>query len=335
MGAKFAVPTTINPIGFDLEEPNRLEILGVRLDIKFIKGQTRIIRALRRMGANLTLTCTPYHLPDIQNLKRGDSVAWGESSAILYGNSVLGLKTNREGGPLALMAAISGKTYYWGLHLDELRVPFKAFILDDNRPLDEVEAGIFGKMIAERYTGIRPPYLGITLKDELAVKELLAAVGAAGSLGMVYLPNITDRPRNSFEEKETISLEALEEELSKHAPTSPPEVVFIGCPHARAEDVIRLYKYIKGRASPKSKIVITLSRAEYEKLQKLYPEVLLNLKDKAILIRDTCLIVSPFGRKDKVSIATNSYKAYFYLSKRGLSVYLARIEELASIAYGG
>ncbi len=334
MGAKFSVPASVNPIGFDYDDPGLLEEVGVRLDREFIKGQTRIIRALKAMGANLTLTCTPYHLPDTSHLARGDSVAWGESNAILYGNSVLGVKTNREGGPLALMAAISGKTYNWGLHIDENRIPRIAFLLEgQSRPLDEVEAGIFGKIIAEQYTGVSPPYLGVSLRDELAVKELLAAIGAAGSLGMVYIPGITGPSMETFEKAERVSFETLKEEVSIYKPASTPDVVFIGCPHSRAEDVLLVHKLLKHRGRPKAKIVITLSRAEYEKLQSRYPEVISGVRDKVLLARDTCLIVSPFGSSGKLRVATNSFKAYFYLKKRGLQVSLASIEELVSAAY--
>ncbi|NAZ39364.1 MAG: DUF521 domain-containing protein, partial [Acidilobus sp.] len=101
-GARFSVPTTVNPIGFDLDAPSSLTI--AEIDNRLVEGQRAIVRALASMGARLTFTCTPYYIPDVSGLSRGASVAWGESSAVVYANSVLGLRTNREGGPLALMA---------------------------------------------------------------------------------------------------------------------------------------------------------------------------------------------------------------------------------------
>ena len=102
----------------------------------------------------------------------------------------------------------------------------------------------------------------------------------------------------------------------------------------RAEDVVEFYKFIKNNHKFKVKIVITLSRNEYDRLQLLYPEILSNIKNKVLLMRDTCLIVSPFGKSGKMSVATNSFKAYFYLKRRGLDVYLADLRELASLAHG-
>ncbi|MCE4629616.1 MAG: aconitase X catalytic domain-containing protein [Desulfurococcales archaeon] len=335
-GARVEVPTTVNPIGFDSEEPSLMSRIGVRLDDEFVKGQMRIVKALRAMGAQTTLTCTPYYLPDTRFLKPGDSVSWGESSAILYGNSVIGIRTNREGGPLALMSAIVGKTYYWGLHIDENRKPTTGFKVDHNEPLDEVMAGLLGKLVAERYAGVRPPYVKVALRDELAVKEMLAAVGAAGSLAMIYLDGITGPSIDivKLERFETIDWRELASLYEEHKPSEKPDVVFLGCPHSRAEDLARLAKLLEGKPEPKSKIVITLSRSEYRRFRESYPEYLGVLKEKAVIVRDTCLIVSPFGRDDSgLTVVTNSYKAYFYLSKRGLKVGLSTIEDMIPLLY--
>jgi len=100
------------------------------IDDRLVEGQRAIVRALAFMGARLTFTCTPYYIPDVSGLSRGASVAWGESSAVVYANSVLGLRTNREGGPLALMAAIAGRTYYYYMHVDSERVPRSSYRLE-------------------------------------------------------------------------------------------------------------------------------------------------------------------------------------------------------------
>lgn len=336
MGGRVEVPTTVNPIGFDSEDPYLMAKIGVRMDEGFVKGQMRIVKALRAMGARTTLTCTPYHLPETSFLEPGDSVAWGESSAILYGNTVMGIKTNREGGPLALMSAIAGRTYNWGLHLGENRIPSTGFILEHQRPLNEVMAGLLGRLVSERYVGVKPPYIKALLKDELAVKEMLAAVGAAGSLAMVYLDEWTGPPIDPgrLERVEKIYWEELSRLYEELKPSEEPDIIFLGCPHSRAEDLVKLARLLKGRPESRSEIVVTISRSEYKRFREKYPGYLEVLTRRSVIVRDTCLIVSPFGRDGgDLRVVTNSYKAYFYLSKRGIKVSLATIEDAIKLLY--
>ncbi len=114
-GAKVRVPTTLNPAGMELE---RWQAMGFSPD--FAKPQLSAIAAFVRMGVRPTMSCTPYLFPDIAP-QRGDPLAWAESSAVVWANSVVGASTNREGGPSALAAAIVGRTARYGYHLEENR----------------------------------------------------------------------------------------------------------------------------------------------------------------------------------------------------------------------
>jgi predicted aconitase len=113
-GARVRVPTTLNPAGLDLQ---RWQVLGFEAD--FAEQQARVMQAFAAMGIRTTCTCTPYFVGNLP--ARGDHVAWAESSAVSFANSVLGARTNREGGPSALAAAIAGRTPRYGLHLLENR----------------------------------------------------------------------------------------------------------------------------------------------------------------------------------------------------------------------
>src|SRR5512145_2017770 len=106
----------LNPAGMDLENWRALGISE-----EFAHNQQRVIDAFARMGVVTTCTCTPYLSGNLPHL--GDHLAWAESSAVCYANSVLGAYTNREGGPSALAAALTGLTPEYGLHLDESRIP--------------------------------------------------------------------------------------------------------------------------------------------------------------------------------------------------------------------
>ncbi len=112
--AKVKVKTTLNPQSLDPE------YLIKKLPNDLQQKQLDILRQFDRMGLTESLTCTPYYLG---KLKRGSHMAWAESSAVVYANSVLGSWTNREGGPSALAAAIIGKTPDYGIHKPENRHP--------------------------------------------------------------------------------------------------------------------------------------------------------------------------------------------------------------------
>ena len=115
LDAKAVVPAVLNPIGMPR---GRWQEMGV--DADFAKKQQAVVAAYGRLGISLECTCTPYYLHETSF---GDHLSWSESSAVSYANSVIGARTNREGGPSALAAALIGKTPCYGLHLGKNRKP--------------------------------------------------------------------------------------------------------------------------------------------------------------------------------------------------------------------
>ncbi|MGQ0796861.1 MAG: aconitase X, partial [Methanobacteriota archaeon] len=113
--ARVVVPTTVNPLGTDLRQWRELGVPP-----EFAEKQARIARAYEAMGVAPSYTCTPYetHRPSF-----GEHLAWSESNAVCFANSVVGARTNREGGPSALAAAVVGSTPAYGLHVDAGRQP--------------------------------------------------------------------------------------------------------------------------------------------------------------------------------------------------------------------
>ena len=110
------VHATLNPAGMDLVDWRELGISE-----GFAEKQKQVVETFARMGVVTSCTCTPYFVGNEPG--PGDTIAWSESSAVCYANSVLGARTNREGGPSALAAALTGKTAEYGFHLDEKRQP--------------------------------------------------------------------------------------------------------------------------------------------------------------------------------------------------------------------
>ena len=330
LGAKFSVPTSVNPVSYDVDDLS--SIPGVTLSRDYVKAQEAIIRALREMGAELELTCTPYYtdIPRRYALKLGDHVAWGESSAVAYANSILGIRTNREGGPLALMAAIAGRTYYYGMHVPEERRPRISYVLNHGKPLDEVEAGILAEFIAEAHRDERPPHVVALFEGDSSLKEFLATLGTLSDIAMAHIEGITpEDPGNEIRERVEVDYWELERRLEGKMPQEPVDIIYIGCPHASLEELSKLARALEGKVL-KAKLIISMSRSVY--MEALGTGVLEKLRRlNATIIRSSCLVVSPFPRYNRgVRLATNSYKAYHYLSRKGIKAYLLRLKDLAT-----
>lgn len=338
MGARFEVPTTVNPISYDTHHPEEIPG-GFRVDPRIVARQASIIDAFRSMGADLILTCTPYYTeaPAKAGLKIGDHVAWGESNAVAYANSVMGLRTNREGGPLALMAAIAGRTYYYGMHIAENRRPRVAYRVEVKRPLSDAEAGVLGEMIATLHREEGPPLVDAIIGREAPLKEFLAAIGSAGDLAMAYIPGVTpEDPGDLVSEVVFIEEGDLADALESRGPDGEIDLVYVGCPHSSLEELRELSLGLaRVGARPRVPIIVSISGHLY--WEAVREGIVERLSGYGVsFVRDTCLIVSPFPKMGRgLRVATNSYKAYFYLNKKGVKAFLAPISKLVEMSVAG
>ena len=326
-GARFTVPTTINPIGVDLEDPTGIP--GATRE--FIMKQKQVIDNLAAMGAKPVMTCTPYYVDEV---KPGWHLAWGESSAVAYANTYIGAWTNREGGPLALMAAIAGRTYYAGVHIPENRIPRTVFTVHGYTN-DQAVASVIGSIVARETKYKQPMIEGVEGIREPEIKTMCAAAGAAGNLEMCVIPGITkvDTSKTAIEEKVDIEQNDLEAELDQYRPTERPDVVFIGCPHVGIEELEEAAKLaISHGGQARNHFWIATSRNVYNKALQL--GLVEKLRERNIrVLRDTCIVVSPGWRETGYTVATNSYKTMFYLKRiHGLKAYMAPLRELIDLS---
>jgi len=258
------VPAILNPAGMDLEDWERL-----RISPEFAEKQKLIIQAYAKLGIRCECTCTPYTLEGFDT-GYGDHLAWSESSAVSYANSVLGARTNREGGPSALSAALLGKTANYGFHLDENRVPEISIHVES--PLKGSDYGALG-YIAGKLAGSRVPVFHLrTTPDADELKAIGAAMAASGAVALYHVEGVTPEIRRlNFEdpeEKITIERKQLDEvyeTLTKV--TREPELITIGCPHCSATELEKVAKLLKGKTVSKELLIFT-SR----ELVKHYPE---------------------------------------------------------------
>lgn len=302
---KVKVPAILNPAGMDLENWKKL---GISPD--FAEKQKAIVQAYEKLGIRCECTCTPYTL-DGFNLSYEDHLAWSESSAVSYANSVIGARTNREGGPSALSAALLGKTANYGFHLDENRVPVVS--IDVECSLKKSDYGALG-YLAGKLVGSKVPIFHLKTtpeKDEL--KALGAAMAASGAVALYHVERVTPEAcKLNFEEPEekiTIEKSQIDEVYeSRRKAYKEPELITIGCPHCSAAELKMAAELLEGKKVSKEFWIFT-SR----ELAKRYSEyVQIIEKSGARVVCDTCMVVSP-ATNSYSCVMVNSGKAFAYV----------------------
>ena len=330
LGGRVRVFSTINPVGLDLSLKHDLGIPR-----EFIDKQSKIIDYLLKMGFRESMTCTPYI---IRKPNVNEHLAWGESSAVGMANSYYGAMTNREGGPIALAAALTGRIYKWGMHVEEQRKPTHIVVIDEKINLNEnLNAGIIGYMLGE-VIGSGIPYLRVKGKVGFeAVKYLTAAAGASGGIPLVYIENVTPGYTRVDLSETTDKLVISEEDVQgrlKDRSFTTPDLVFIGCPHATLKELVGITEKLSSCNKILTEAFISTSRAVYNEALKL--GVIDKLEKLGVkVLRDTCPVVCPAFKKYK-NVATNSLKAFFYLPRmHGLNVEFYSEDELVDILCRG
>ncbi len=306
-GGKVRVPTNLNPAGIDVDN---WRSLGIAPD--FAEKQVKVLEAFSQMGITPTCTCTPYlvgYLPSF-----GEHLAWSESSAVCYANSVLGARTNREGGPSALAAALTGRTPEYGLHLLEKRTP--QFTFKVNARLSGThDFGALGKVIGERVEATKAiPYIqGIHSTTLEELKSFCASLATYGGAALFHMVGITPEARifAAPGEQITISRRKLDAAITSLNDTNESEVDFVslGCPHLGLPEIAHLAALLEGQHVQKE-FWITTARPIKNAADELgYTRIIEAAGAK--FAADTCCVVAPIKGRF-TSLATDSAKACYY-----------------------
>jgi len=326
---KVKVLTTLNPAGMDLEDWKKLGISE-----EFAKKQNLVIEAFRKMGIIISCTCTPYL---IGNLPRyGEHIAWSESSAVTFANSVIGAKTNREGGPSALAAAFVGKTPYYGLHLEENREPDSH--VDVKAKLKKLsDYGALGYSIGKK-VGNKIPYItGINDADLDKLKTFCASVVTYGSKPLFYMKGITPGSEKHQPPKEKVTIGDKDIEEAYESIDDDIEVidfVCIGCPHSSIKEIAEIANLLKNKSiSPNTEFWVATSRPMKQLADKRsYTEIIEKAGGKFAC--DTCMAVAPLKGRFK-SVATTSAKGCYYSRHNNMKTKLGSLEECIKAAVRG
>ncbi len=330
------IPAVLNPMGMD-----RDAWADMGIDPQFAEKQEKILKAYEKLGIRAECTCTPYYL---ERPNFGDHLAWSESSAVCFANSVLGARTNREGGPSALAAALIGKTANYGLHIRENRYP--TVTIKVKEPLHGAEFGALGYVVGPRVGDGIPIFAlkGTPTEDEL--KHLGAALAASGAVALFHVLHVTPEQYVLPPERMEVERQELAGEDDWQVPSRyflprnrvdvdvadvrkllgahpAPDLIALGCPHASKEELEEILKALKGR-KVKKEVWVCVGRSMGAKNRELVDSL---GRHGVKVLYDTCMVVSPAANHFK-RMMVNSGKALKYTPAMcGVDAILGTTEE--------
>lgn len=319
--AKAKVKATTNPHSIDKKH------ISARIPEEIVQKQLAITKTFEKMGFRNSLTCTPYYL---EKPKLHAHMAWSESSAVVYANSVLNAWTNREGGPSALAAAITGKTPNYGVHKAEGRKP-KVLVTVNTKLESETDFGVLGIFLGEILEDKIPAIKGLEGASKDDLKQLGAALASTGMVNMFHFYN--EKTSKEGLEKLDVDendLEKVKQKLTM-TQTKKPDLVFIGCPHCSLNEVKHAANLI-GDKKIRDKLELWVCTSQHikEKAGKYANKI---EKRGGKIITDTCAVVTWTEKLGIKTIMTNSAKTAHYaptLNKADIT--LAPLEECIKTA---
>ena len=343
-GARVRVPTSLNVGALDLIHPEL-----VRLTAPEQAPARRLMKAHEELGCQPSFTCAPYQTQFRPSF--GEQIAWGESNAIVFANSVIGARTNRYGDFIDLCCAITGRAPAWGLHLEENRRGRLLFRLTgfpaSVPPTDALFVAVgllIGSMSGERIPvidGLPPP------RSEDQLKALGAAAASSGAVALFHAvgitpeaPTLADAFRGHAPDQ-TIELTPRDiaralEQLSTVPDGSPITAVCLGTPHFSRDEWNRLLPLLR-KAAPAHHVPIYVNTGR-AMLQELQDEGALEgtASFNLIVVTDTCTYLTPILERLDGTVMTNSGKwAHYAPGNLGVQVAFGELEDCIASAAAG
>jgi len=306
---KVKVRTTADPI-IDMDYADDLKVVYPIFTL-----HDQMMKDLEQIGV-YGFTCTPYFLDNKPKL--GAHCAWSESSAVIYLNSVLGARSNREGGLVDLACAITGKTAYHGLHITENRKGQILFKISADINLANVfNLTSIGLKIGEIAGNKIPVIDGLSNISTDNLKNLGAASASTGAVALIHVPNVTPEAKDlneAFqydkpEEIVEINMKDLEEIREKYSTewAQTPKNISIGCPQLSEEEVINVLKKLIGKKTLQNinLWICTNNKVKESIKNSEFNDILISSGAK---ITSLCPALTPLPRP----LTTNSAKTCFY-----------------------
>jgi len=344
-GAAVRVPTTLNVGSVDLLHPELW-----RGDPDLAARGRLLMERYRALGCRPTYTCAPYQLAESRP-GLGDQVAWGESNAIVFANSVLGARTNRYGDFLDIAAAVVGLVPDAGLHrtderrarlLIRLGADVPPALLDDDG-LYPVLGIVVGRIAGGRVAALDgfPP--GVS-KDRL--KALGAAAASSGAVALLHVvgstpeaPTLAAALQDSDpDEERTVDMATLRAARAELGGDGEGRIVAVslGTPHASAAELTRIAGLLAGhRVADEVELLISTARDTLAQVEASGVAERLRLAGAELLV-DTCSYIAPILRTPYGPVMTDSGKwAYYAPGNIGAQVVLGSLAECVASAVAG
>jgi len=334
-GASCRVPTSTNPV-YDIEYFHRLfEVPRDEAEVA-----RRVMEAYKRVGAILSWSCVPYLAENIPLY--GETVAFSESSATPYVNSVIGARTNREAAQSALAAGIIGKTPEYGLLIRENRKGTHLVKVEATLK-DEFDYTLLGYYVGKRICYGIPVLTGISRQP--STEEFInfcAMSNVSGAISMFYMPGFTVEAstiKEAFqgdapEDKITVTDHELKQAYDELQTTSGKiDFVMLGCPHYTLKQLGEVARLLNGRKIHKNVSFWVCTSATAKVLAKRNGYVDAIEKAGGHVVVDTC-IDEPcwIAYKGKVGM-TDSPKCAYY--RRFKEAVVARLQDCVEVAIKG
>lgn len=329
MGGKCCVPTTQDPASIPFKHWQEMGY-----DSEYAENQYRLEAAIMKLGEMPKWSCTPYYQGSVP--RAGQNIAWAESSAVSFANSVLGARTNRTPAGLAVCAALTGKMPRYGLYLSENR---KATIKINVEAagLTSLDYNTIG-IITGKIAGAKIPAIyglpQFTTNDQL--KYLGASAASSGQVALYHADGIT--PEALFtdvfdgkapEEEFVITRKDLDDEAERMSAPGEwqPQLAVVGCPHYSSEEVIRLAEILGDRKVSEGKAFWVFTTAETESLAERMG-IKQKLEDAGVrIMAQTCLVISPLVGGYKKLITDSGKFASYLPSEHNIDIRYAETEK--------
>lgn len=342
-GANVVVRATLNVGSIDLTGCSKNRLPPHERDMA-----RRMMEAYRKLGCEPSWTCAPYqagHRPAF-----GSDVAWGESNAVVFCNSVLGARTNRYGDFLDIACAVSGYAPYYGFHRSENRrgtVVFDVSALDSKFLASEVAFPILGSLYGREIGGAVGVVVGIdNHPGEDALKAFGAAAASAGAVGLFHVAGVTpeapDLDTALQSQPPDVTIQVTDEmvtdsrsRLSTVAKTDRLDAIAVGSPHLSAAEFNRLEQLIAGRRLSTPFYACT-GRHALAALEANGSRQRLEASGVVIVV-DTCVVVTPIIPDVAGGVLmTNSGKfAHYAPGNTGYGVLYGSMAECVESAVAG
>lgn len=342
-GAQVRIPTTLNVGAVDLLHPEHFQgsqALAARA--------TRLMHAYEQMGCQPIWTCAPYqamHRPAL-----GTDIAWAESNAIVFANSVLGARTNRYGDFIDICMAITGRAPAFGLHLPENRrgqLLFQLQNIPERLRREDVFFPVLGYLLGEMAQSKIPVIEGLlpeTTEDQL--KALGAAAASSGAVALFHAVGVTPEAPTwdaafqggAPERMIPVTTAVLRQMLAKLSTVADGhiDVVALGSPHfSLAEFAVLMPLLAQYPIHPEVEFIVCTNRLVLAALGQRGWLAQLGAWGVRLVV-DTCVVVAPIVRHKGGVLMTNSGKfAHYAPGNIGFAVVFGSLKECVRSAAQG